>query len=256
MKLGVAFQEGVNGTDEAIIERVREYARRWDYAPAAVAVWRRIDQGPPSFHLTETLRVFGSRTVVFLETSWIPNAHARLQAGEWDEALQAYRGRGLILRFNQEMNGRKFPWSGRPAEYIEDFRYVGAQTEGRMFWCPMLHSATNMTTAPRYYPGDEHTDIVGFDRYVRSKHPLTPIPKAWDKAITLLDRIAPGKPKWVGEFGAEDDGRPRGGWLGTGAWEKRVEVGLYFDLDLSGVPGERVSWKMDSRMHLAAAMYP
>lgn len=254
--LGVSFREAADPSCPPwrVGNALESYAHSWGYAPSHVALWRRLAWGPPDAALLDRIAALGSRVVVFMESSWQrDDTHERLLRGEFDAALEAYRGLDVIIRFNQEMNGRKFPWTGDPVAYVNDFRYVAEATGAHMFWCPMLHSAANMRTAPAYYPGDAWTTYVGFDRYVRTKHPATRLDRAWAKALVLLDSLAPRKRVLVGEFGIEDPHpADRAAWLATLARVRGVEAALYFDLDLSDVPGERVSWKLDAPMTAVA----
>jgi len=116
----------------------------------------------------------------------------------------------------------------------------------RMWYCPIRRGRQRQDEIEAYYPGDEATQIVGFDVY-DSRRPPKPMRKKWRGTIETLQRIAPDKPIWVGEFGKARRTGSRIKWLKGLDDVKGVAVVIYFDMDLG--PGHR--WLLSPKQRRA-----
>jgi hypothetical protein len=157
------------------------------------------------------LRPSQGRPVVYLESHLDAAGYRDILAGKYDARLREIRDSlawapDAIIRWDHEMDGPPNEWRKwglmNPQTYKAGWRHVTAIL-GPMFWCP-----TSVTSRwGPYFPGGPLSH-VGFDYYDRSL-PLKPYPQALAKRIEECQRLAPGVPVLLGEFGtaAELDGR-------------------------------------------------
>lgn len=163
----------------------------------------------------------------------------------WLQAAAAYR-RQLIVRLDHEMNGSWFPtWSeqdgkGNPAngnqlgDYVKAWqhivtiaRQVGA-TNITWLWCPNVINVASsgpLSAAglAEFYPGKDWVDLVGTDLYnwggYRSQpwmtftQCLTGYPNWYGDTHGALQKLAPGKPFFLAEFGCHDGPGDKGAWI-------------------------------------------
>jgi hypothetical protein len=249
-RLGVALIEAYDGTPEVILAAYDRWAERVGAYPGLAAVW--VHDGQPLDGLTRRgLQDHGAEVMVYLESG----EHARdgyrgLLSGRLDHILATLDDPRLIVRLDHEMlPGWEAPWAGHPPErYIDAWVYARARVGGRMLWCPQGHTDRHRDLWARYLPPLDTVDIVGWDRYVRRKHPATPLPRVWAENLALMSALAPGKPVMVGEFGIEV-GHPadRAAWLATLGDVEGVDAAMYFDVRMS-----TVDWRTDAPMRRTA----
>jgi hypothetical protein len=72
----------------------------------------------------------------------------------------------MIVRIDQEMDGKKFPWAGHPLAFKRMWEYVASKiqreaTQGDT----LLHWCSTFRGGAEYYPGDEYVDYAGFTCY-------------------------------------------------------------------------------------------
>jgi len=156
--------------------------------------------------------------------------------GQFDEDLRRWGRRArrfgspLLVEYGTECNGDWFPWNGRwhgggrtkgfgdpdkpdgPERFVAAFRHLVQTIRGagadNITW--VFHLDVNdspdvkWNRFEQYYPGDDVVDWIGVSAY----GPLTPMRtecdsfrEMMDRTSRRLDRLAPGKPVVVVEFG-------------------------------------------------------
>ncbi len=173
-------------------------------------------------------------------------------------------GHPFFLRFNWEMNGNWFPWSGGvngngPGTYVAAWRHVhdifasvGA-TNATWVWCPYSGARGSRARIGKYYPGGEYVDWTCIDGYNWGRVSSTS-PSRWQSFDTLFassyrkitTKIAPGKPMMLGEIASNGGGKPKALWI------KRMFASLPQKYpDVHGLvwfdcPDRTMSWTLES----------
>ena len=281
MCLGAALYEAtLHGDETLVLPAVDRWREVTGFYPAILPLWSPFDlelPAPrggifPADWLLQGLRERGVEPAVFAhsadEARWKTHGYEAILRGERDEALEAWGvaaaayGHRLILRWDQEMNG-KFPWSDRPPrEYVAAFRHVsdrirrvaGARNV-ELHFCPGLRGGRpGLDTIESYYPGDEWCQHAGFDGYSRTEEWM-PLAEQWGPIIDRLGTIS-RRPILVGEFGRRIDLADRDGWLATLADVRGVEAAVYFDMNLPFFEAPSNHWLMDRPMREVFASLP
>ncbi len=281
MCLGAALYEAtLHGDETLVLPAVDRWREVTGFYPAILPLWSPFDlelPAPrggifPADWLLQGLRERGVEPAVFAhsadEARWKTHGYEAILRGERDEALEAWGvaaaayGHRLILRWDQEMNG-KFPWSDRPPrEYVAAFRHVsdrirrvaGARNV-ELHFCPGLRGGRpGLDTIESYYPGDEWCQHAGFDGYSRTEEWI-PLAEQWGPIIDRLGTIS-RRPILVGEFGRRIDLADRDGWLATLSDVRGVEAAVYFDMNLPFFEAPSNHWLMDRSMREVYASLP
>jgi hypothetical protein len=173
-------------------------------------------------------------------------------------------GHPFFLRFNWEMNGNWFPWSGGvngngPGTYVAAWRHVhdifasvGA-TNATWVWCPYSGARGSRAAIGKYYPGDEYVDWTCLDGYNWGRASRTR-PSRWESFDKLFassysmitKKIAPGKPMMLGEIASNGGGKPKALWI------KRMFASLpqkypgVHGLVWFNCPDRTMSWTLES----------
>ena len=279
--LGVALFEATQHGDETLVlPAVDRWRELTGFYPAILPLWSPFDlelPAPrggifPADWLLQGLRERGVEPAVFAhsadEVRWRTHGYEAILRGQRDEALEAWGiaaaayGHRLILRWDQEMNG-KFPWSDRPApEYVAAFRHVsdrirhvaGARNV-ELHFCPGLRTGKpGLDDIEAFYPGDDWCQQAGFDGYSRTETWL-PLAEQWGPIVDRLGRIS-RRPILVGEFGRRIDLPDRDGWLRSLRDVQGVAAAVYFDMDLPFFEAPSNHWLMDRPMREVYASLP
>lgn len=257
VRLGAAIAAATRGTDAEILAAHAAWTERTGVAPALFPVWRSLTApgrlGAPSQRLVDGLRAAGSTPVAYLESGHDPAGdgtarYVKLLSGFHDDLLKSFDDPELIVRFDHEMNGKRFPWAKVPPSlYRAAFRHVSEVVTSKLFWCPMGHTAEHLATMADYFPGGWACDYVGFDRYDLGER--RPLPKAWAGPIGALRDIVT-RPIIVGEFGSlRTPTGDRAPWLRSLSDVRGVWGAIYFDIDMREAEGR--DWRLDSGMRRA-----
>jgi hypothetical protein len=161
---------------------------------------------------------------------------ASIVAGKFDRYLLSYAGAVLktgvpvAIRFDHEMNGNWFPWSGglkanqgdpgQPNLYVQAWRHiwnvfdsVGANDDVIWVWAPVrvdnikAHSTVSgykyETDLTDDYPGDQYVDWVGMSAYQYKPSDGWSYEVTFRKTLTALRQLC-GKPIFISETGATE----------------------------------------------------
>ena len=115
-------------------------------------------------------------TAMFTWTSVSTLSLAQLAAGQADpylirtaKAIRAFRA-PVYIRFDQEMNGNWFAWSGDPTDFVTAWRHIwnvfraAGANNVRWIWGPDLvvyEPITQWESVAAYWPGGRYVDVVG-----------------------------------------------------------------------------------------------
>jgi hypothetical protein len=159
-----------------------------------------------------------------------------LISGRYDSYIREFAtkakawGHPFFLRFNWEMNGNWFPWSGgvngnAPGEFATAWRHVhdifatvGA-TNVSWVWCPNVELSANVGSLASLYPGDAYVDWTGMDGYNWGTNPVKPGGwKTFSQIFSATYRyiqgsVAPSKPMMVGEVASTEFGGSKAAWI-------------------------------------------
>jgi Glycosyl hydrolase family 26 len=194
-----------------------------------------------SFPLTpmENLRTHG--TIPFFSWSSSSDADstthdplfrlAKVAHGKYDRYIREFAraaaawGHPFFLRFNWEMNGNWFPWSGgvngnNSHDYVAAWRHVhdifrqeGA-TNASWVWCPNVGEEEGLR---KLYPGGKYVDWTCLDGYNWGTRFFWSRWLSFDKVFRAsyrrVLRIAPGKPMVLGEVASTTYGGNKSAWI-------------------------------------------
>ena len=139
-------------------------------------------------------------------------------------------GHPFFLRFNWEMNGNWFLWSGRvngnsPADFVAAWRHVhdiftsvGAD-KATWVWCPYADTKGHHGALRPYYPGSAYVDWTCLDGYNWAGNDLHPTPwRSFGDLFarsyrTIVKRIAPNKPMMIGELASNGSAKAKARWI-------------------------------------------
>lgn len=135
----------------------------------------------------------------------------------------------VILRYNHEMNGNWYSWSGAlqgnnataATNYISAWKYVynlvkiqNGATNALWNWCVNVrsYSSTGSTTDSwnepmDYYPGDAYVDWIGFDSYDKpysTSQGYQTVDNLFSTIYKTITTAVPDKPVFIGEFASEN----------------------------------------------------
>ena len=272
LAMGISLIEGNTARLGDDLDALDAWAARSGAMPASYSIWS--DWGgdsaefPPQW-LLRGLRDRGVRPVIFWQPvgkDWrtAPGRYAyeRVVAGDWDAYLtrwatdaKAWGGR-VIVRWAHEMNAPWFPWAigkvgNTTKNYKAAWRHVVTLVRGiapnvRFMWAPNAPCARCVAYAD-LYPGDDTTDLVGFDVYAWDAKERQPMADLYAPSMEAL-RSLTSLPVVVGETGAAGPSDGRDVWLRDGAEAlldtyPEIEGLLYFDIDMrfDGHPDWRLS---------------
>lgn len=110
-------------------------------------------------------------------------------------------GKPLFIAFGHEMNAKHYPWGNRPKEYIAAFRRIAdifrKKGATNVTWVWNIDARSDFKS---YYPGNDVVDFIAIDGYSTD---WTDNPdkaaKLFDRQITTLKKLYPGKPVIIGE---------------------------------------------------------
>lgn len=208
-------------------------------AISIVATWSRFS----GRHIPDFNQFRGVSPLIYMETqTWgQPDTYKRILAGEFDEYLSNWANaaaqyrKPIIASLDQEVNSTFFPWGkpGQREDFVEVFTYVGTRLRAiapniQMMYRPILRRREFMPLIKKYYPGDA-CQVVGWDAYSKSVVPV-PLNKQWKGISAEFNRIAPGKPQVVGEFGRFRHLGEKEKWLATLKDVTGVFAVIYFDV--------------------------
>jgi hypothetical protein len=281
MCLGASIYEAtLHGHESLVLPAVDRWRKLTGFYPAILPLWSPFDhdlpapQGGrfPADWLLAGLRERGVEPAVFAhsadERGWATHGYEAILRGERDRAIErwglraAEYGERLILRWDQEVNGR-FPWSMRePAEYIRVFRrvsdrirHVAGARNVELFFCPSLRGQDQgLDIIESYYPGDDWCQQVGFDGFSRTDV-WVPLAEQWGPTIRRLERMT-SRPLVVGEFGRRIDLPDRDAWLASLRDVTGVSAAVYFDMDLPFFESPQHHWLMGGPMRKVYADLP
>jgi hypothetical protein len=156
--------------------------------------------------------------------------------GSYDASIEAFAreaaawGHPFFLRFDWEMNGNWFPWSGaangnRPRQYVQAWRHVhrifaaAGADNATWVWCPYASSERPYNQIRRYYPGGKFVDWTCMDGYNWGRnsvnsHKWMSFDRIFASTYTQITRrIAPGKPVLLGEIASNGSGKAKATWI-------------------------------------------
>jgi hypothetical protein len=273
MCLGAAIYEAtLHGHEWFVLGALDRWRDETGFYPSVLPLWSPFDLDLPAPRggrfpegwLLDGLRRRGIEPAIFARSagkaSWPTHGYEAILAGERDEALErwgqaaATDGHRLLLRWDHEMNGR-MPWSRRdPETYKAAWRHVSHRIRAvagagnvELYFCPTLRvNGPGLDLIEAYYPGDEWTQVVGFDGYSRTEGWL-PIAEQWAPLIDRLGRMS-ARPIVVGEFGRRVDLPQRAAWLRSLEDVRGVAAAIYFDINLTQFERPGHHWRMNTAM--------
>ena len=138
------------------------------------------------------------------------------------EAASRYGG-PLRLRFAQEMNGRRYPWSesqngNSRGQFVKAWRRVHAIFEAAgatnvdWIWSPVAG-----TIRAGEYPGSSQVDVVGLSGFNGGTRLFSrrwrPFAVAFGPPLNALHELAPDKPVALTEIASAEEGGDKARWI-------------------------------------------
>ena len=238
MRFGLAIAECVEPDTDILLRALDARPTM----PHLLLIWVRWDREQERFRLDpRLLRELQARDVepvLSIETTGL--RYEDILAGRYDCQLRVLGAKadGCVARVDQEpmSKGLAPDWYRHP-RYVPTFGRVSGllRDEGdvRVAYC----TTAVVEAMAEFYPGDDACQVVGFDLFSRKEDdPLPPV--ACRPRVRELDRIAPGKPRWVFETGRLIGRRGRAPWLGSWQEVEGIEAVMFFDMK---VPQGRTS---------------
>ena len=225
-------EHDVNAADVARLEKVLETKTAWIYFsdnwsesrhfPSGMCDWVRVLGKVPYLRLMLRSELEQNRAEKTFNL-------ANILAGKFDDDLKAWAreaklfGSPILIEWGTEPNGKWFSWNGKwnggakkgPGRYVETYRHIvdlmrneGAdnlQWVWHVNWLDQPEAKWNRFE--NYYPGDDYCDWVALSAY----GPLTPrdvdgiesFRFKMRTAYPRLNKLAPGKPIVIAEFGCD-----------------------------------------------------
>ena len=177
----------------------------------------------------------------------------------WAQALHAY-GKPVLLRFAQEMNGGKYPWSegvdgNRAGQFAPAWRHVynvfkrAHAWNVRWVWSELARGGAPLNAGE--YPGDAYVNVVGLSGFnggtaLKGWGGWRSFGGVFDHSLDMLRVIAPHKPIQISEVGTVSLGGNAPAWI-TGMFRDlagRPDVSslLWFDVK------KQADWRIAGRM--------
>ncbi|GAB2682787.1 glycoside hydrolase family 26 protein [Thalassiella azotivora] len=200
--------------------------------------------------------------------------------GDHDEYLRQYAqdvaeyGLPVGIRLNHEMNGIWYPWAeqvngNQPGEYVAAWRHVhDVFTEAGAdnvlwIWSPNVIEFPQAQPLEELYPGDEYVDFTGLVGYYRKpiEGKEASFQNTYGKSVAKLREVAPGKPIWLTEVGATEQGGNKVDWVTSffEAMEANPDIkGItWFQREVTAIPiGEKDpvtnDWRITSSPEVTA----
>lgn len=265
--------------DDVLETRYAEYVARAGCEPAYLLTfvrWADSNGGFPQ-EFCDFARSHGAVPVITWEP-WDPGADwdaklADIAAGKHDRRIilwaqaAAEWSEPILIRFAQDMNGDRYPWSTgsdsrqRAEDYVRAWRHVhrmfnrlGASNV-EWLWCPYCEPAEGLE---RLYPGDRFVDWIGIDVYNGPRRPRSP-----SDALDPVYRFARARGKPIllaevgcaGQFDSVTERDPP--WSDKARWitamfqqvDRRPEIRglIWFDVN------READWRVNSSPEAAAA---
>ncbi|WP_127126257.1 glycosyl hydrolase [Georgenia sp. SYP-B2076] len=192
--------------------------------------------------------------------------------GTYDDYLRAYAADvaefalPVGIRLNHEMNGIWYPWAeqvngNKPGEYVAAWQHVHdifteAGAENVLWiWSPNVIEFPQAQPLDELYPGDEYVDIAGLVGYYRKpiEGKEASFQHTYGKSLAALRDLAPGKPIWLTEVGATEEGGNKVDWV-TSFFEALAQnpdiIGFtWFQREVTAIPiGESKAVTNDWRL--------
>jgi hypothetical protein len=229
--------------------------------------------GPADFPepALQTIRAAGAIPLVSMESTPIGGTRydarftlASIAAGRWDGLLWRYAreirrwGHPFFLRFDWEMNSSVWPWdppnnASTPAAYVAAWRHVhdlfarAGVRNVTWVWCPNVGNLRNLGAL---YPGRRYVDWSCLDGYNfggTSAVSFADWNAIFARSYALItQRLAPGKPMMVAEFGSTGQGGDKAAWI-TNALATvpfaypQIRALVYYDFATGGA-----NWSLES----------
>jgi hypothetical protein len=170
--------------DEDILRDLDQRALKVGSYPGLVALWCNMTWRPepaprgrlaPTPRLLDGIAARGAIPMLFVETDagdgqagfgleeWIAGSHDT-KLYQLADGLDGWPG-SVIVRIDQEMDGKHFPWAGDPVAFVAMWQHVVSRLKDGadrlwLHWC-----STALPGSTAYWPGDAYVDFRGFTCY-------------------------------------------------------------------------------------------
>ena len=199
---------------------------------------------------------------------------AQILAGEHDAYIDWFAdhvarlpGR-ILLRPMHEMNGDWYPWCGttngnRPDEFVAAWRHLRRRFARRYavnvdwVWSPYAISvpAVDDNAIARYFPGEEHVDVVALDGYNWGDSRPWARWQTFDEVFAAAYRVVTSlsaRPVVVAEVGCAATGGDKRRWLAD-AWRRvaqdyaSIRAVVWFNVE------KECDWRVDAPTEIQAS---
>jgi Glycosyl hydrolase family 26 len=174
-------------------------------------------------------------------------------------------GHPFFLRFDWEMNGFWFPWSGfdgvngnSAAEFVPVWRHVhdiftsvGA-TNATWVWCPNIDLHGGLSPLGTLYPGSSYVDWTCLDGFNWGKRHGSPGWQSFNQVFhrtyrRITTRVAPDKPMMLAEVASTEKGGNKPAWIKDMYLKvrhnyRKVRAVIWYDVDDRGT-----NWPIERR---------
>ena len=230
----------------AVQKDLPQWRRKTGEHPAIVSIYTNL---AAPFPLPQVKAIIAGGAMPLIQINPRGDSLSAVVAGRYDRQLAADAKaiaklrRQVAISFAHEMNG---PWTGwgcqhvTPAVYRAAFRHVHSKINSRTVlwvWNPSAEGHSNKCPVAEWYPGSRYVNWVGLDGYLRTAK--SSFRQIFNSTISLLRRLAPGKPMLLAETGvpvsaamrpqlrALYDGARKAGMIGIVWFDGKTRLGNY-----------------------------
>jgi Glycosyl hydrolase family 26 len=192
-------------------------------------------------------------------------------SGRYDDYIRDFAakakawGHPFFLRFNWEMNGFWFPWSGfdgvngnSAAEFVPVWRHVhdiftsvGA-TNATWVWCPNIDLHGGLSPLGPLYPGSSYVDWTCLDGFNWGERRGSPGWQSFNQVFhrtyrRIVTRVAPDKPMMLAEVASTEKGGNKPAWIKDMLVRvrhhyRKIRAVIWYDVDDRGT-----NWPIERR---------